>query len=181
MFVMDMPPDMPPQYAPVVIAQASQAQDPAKTDRTIGVCHLIDARPELRLGAVNTFSPLRAANYYLKTVERQFVGIEGKVTLLQEPMHGELEGDDKGNYLYLAKPEYLGPDRATFLVEIGGLKVKAVYYFKVMSGVPGGTEGYDPYRDKNLCPNRSEEHTSELQSRLHLVCRLLLEKKKKKS
>src|SRR2546422_7712441 len=31
-----------------------------------------------------------------------------------------------------------------------------------------------------LCmTNRSEEHTSELQSRLHLVCRLLLEKKKK--
>src|SRR2546422_7913901 len=29
-------------------------------------------------------------------------------------------------------------------------------------------------------PCRSEEHTSELQSRLHLVCRLLLEKKKKK-
>src|SRR6266436_6375088 len=31
---------------------------------------------------------------------------------------------------------------------------------------------------RNLCFNqRSEEHTSELQSRLHLVCRLLLEKK----
>src|SRR2546429_6864686 len=30
------------------------------------------------------------------------------------------------------------------------------------------------------CP-RSEEHTSELQSRLHLVCRLLLEKKKNKN
>src|SRR2546422_3932685 len=29
-----------------------------------------------------------------------------------------------------------------------------------------------------LVPVRSEEHTSELQSRLHLVCRLLLEKKK---
>src|SRR2546422_5223463 len=29
--------------------------------------------------------------------------------------------------------------------------------------------------------NRSEEHTSELQSRLHLVCRLLLEKKKKET
>src|SRR2546422_5719132 len=28
---------------------------------------------------------------------------------------------------------------------------------------------------------RSEEHTSELQSRLHLVCRLLLEKKKRKN
>src|SRR2546429_3110695 len=30
------------------------------------------------------------------------------------------------------------------------------------------------------CLRRSEEHTSELQSRLHLVCRLLLEKKKEK-
>src|SRR5690554_7379730 len=30
------------------------------------------------------------------------------------------------------------------------------------------------------CVIRSEEHTSELQSRPHLVCRLLLEKKKKK-
>src|SRR5262245_63914760 len=29
-----------------------------------------------------------------------------------------------------------------------------------------------------LCPVRSEEHTSELQSLRHLVCRLLLEKKK---
>src|SRR5687768_18131792 len=30
----------------------------------------------------------------------------------------------------------------------------------------------------HLVERRSEEHTSELQSRLHLVCRLLLEKKK---
>src|SRR2546422_5392527 len=37
-------------------------------------------------------------------------------------------------------------------------------------------------RESNALPitsSRSEEHTSELQSRLHLVCRLLLEKKKK--
>src|SRR2546422_7449577 len=37
---------------------------------------------------------------------------------------------------------------------------------------------YDP--DGTRVELRSEEHTSELQSRLHLVCRLLLEKKKKK-
>src|SRR2546429_2068012 len=36
--------------------------------------------------------------------------------------------------------------------------------------------GPDPKAD---ALERSEEHTSELQSRLHLVCRLLLEKKKK--
>src|SRR2546422_7833304 len=34
-------------------------------------------------------------------------------------------------------------------------------------------------RAENFFDHRSEEHTSELQSRLHLVCRLLLEKKKK--
>src|SRR2546429_7836948 len=38
---------------------------------------------------------------------------------------------------------------------------------------PGGPGGAPRPR------HRSEEHTSELQSRLHLVCRLLLEKKKK--
>src|SRR2546422_6412050 len=32
-------------------------------------------------------------------------------------------------------------------------------------------------RAQQVCRERSEEHTSELQSRLHLVCRLLLEKK----
>src|SRR5688572_16777843 len=35
-----------------------------------------------------------------------------------------------------------------------------------------------PAEEKLLCPARSEEHTSELQSQSNLVCRLLLEKKK---
>src|SRR2546422_3984882 len=35
-----------------------------------------------------------------------------------------------------------------------------------------------PLHYVRLATGRSEEHTSELQSRLHLVCRLLLEKKK---
>src|SRR2546422_4541357 len=41
-----------------------------------------------------------------------------------------------------------------------------------------------PSSRRTPCPpadTRSEEHTSELQSRLHLVCRLLLEKKKETS
>src|SRR5256884_6948765 len=40
---------------------------------------------------------------------------------------------------------------------------------------PGSKEVYS---DLGIILMRSEEHTSELQSRLHLVCRLLLEKKK---
>src|SRR2546422_4434225 len=58
-----------------------------------------------------------------------------------------------------------------------------------------GPEELEPFRDNDVRPHphiglstvtylfegRSEEHTSELQSRLHLVCRLLLEKKKKQN
>src|SRR2546429_1778751 len=43
----------------------------------------------------------------------------------------------------------------------------------------GGRQNHAGARaDEERRARRSEEHTSELQSRLHLVCRLLLEKKK---
>src|SRR3712207_7564099 len=42
--------------------------------------------------------------------------------------------------------------------------------------LPGALRGRQGTRDRG---RRSEEHTSELQSRQYLVCRLLLEKKKK--
>src|SRR2546422_11473385 len=47
---------------------------------------------------------------------------------------------------------------------------------KVSGPLPDHGSGHDA---EQLAHARSEEHTSELQSRLHLVCRLLLEKKKK--
>src|SRR5258707_5777843 len=47
------------------------------------------------------------------------------------------------------------------------------------SRVHGAAPGLPPAAPSRSGP-RSEEHTSELQSRQYLVCRLLLEKKKKK-
>src|SRR2546429_4909334 len=44
---------------------------------------------------------------------------------------------------------------------------------------PIGTSGTPAGSRRGARSGRSEEHTSELQSRLHLVCRLLLEKKKR--
>src|SRR3712207_7586152 len=48
------------------------------------------------------------------------------------------------------------------------------------AGASGRKEVYEPYKaTRTSRPDlRSEEHTSELQSRQYLVCRLLLEKKK---
>src|SRR5260370_17873610 len=52
---------------------------------------------------------------------------------------------------------------ATVLMKIGGSMLRNLRHSRAM-----------------LLSIRSEEHTSELQSHLNLVCRLLLEKKKKK-
>src|SRR2546422_1418418 len=48
-----------------------------------------------------------------------------------------------------------------------------------LSGLGALHEVRDQETQQLTVRDRSEEHTSELQSRLHLVCRLLLEKKKK--
>src|SRR2546425_9031421 len=47
------------------------------------------------------------------------------------------------------------------------------------NGRPGGVCSVEPSQDHDPDEDRSEEHTSELQSLAYLVCRLLLEKKKK--
>src|SRR5207253_10278255 len=53
----------------------------------------------------------------------------------------------------------------------------SVHGFSQESSSFSATQRWDT--ESSLVPSRSEEHTSELQSRGHLVCRLLLEKKKK--
>src|SRR5690554_7666918 len=64
-----------------------------------------------------------------------------------------LEKEDEKMITYISRDEAA----ATFLIDTG--------------------EDFTKFLEDN--PLRSEEHTSELQSRPHLVCRLLLEKKKK--
>src|SRR5687768_10126158 len=81
------------------------------------------------------------------------------------PIIGSLNGASVGGWTdYAALIEEAGADALELNVyylpantEVTGLEVESLY----------------------LDILRSEEHTSELQSRLHLVCRLLLEKKKK--
>src|SRR3712207_8326106 len=69
-------------------------------------------------------------------------------------------------------------------IEIQGYKNKTLEAKRLFSYVPETPSLYDMltiYEHLEYIANayRSEEHTSELQSRQYLVCRLLLEKKKK--
>src|SRR5205809_3707422 len=55
-----------------------------------------------------------------------------------------------------------------------------IFYDSVAAGlIEDNVFNNPPFLGSAEFGGRSEEHTSELQSRLHLVCRLLLEKKKK--
>src|SRR5437764_6461196 len=74
--------------------------------------------------------------------------------------------------------------RSSDLVEVGRvehrLRLVAVAPLLVGEGVHGEVEEpVELQRVPRELPLRSEEHTSELQSPMYLVCRLLLEKKKR--
>src|SRR5690554_7072687 len=72
-------------------------------------------------------------------------------------------------------------NQAELLKNTSPTSVENMYHWasKVTSGDGENHEARAAaYYWANLFPIRSEEHTSELQSRPHLVCRLLLEKKK---
>src|SRR6266436_8703083 len=74
----------------------------------------------------------------------------------------------------LLGPEPAAGPMAQLIVWARGLAPDAIDLIHIRDWHDPG----DPAQREHL---RSEEHTSELQSRLHLVCRLLLEKKKNKT
>src|SRR2546422_7905322 len=77
-------------------------------------------------------------------------------------------------YTTLFRSMIAAPDLVSVHVEEHGSSRE-----RVILGDMGLAEGVRRSFLKRGIEERSEEHTSELQSRLHLVCRLLLEKKKK--
>src|SRR2546427_4001758 len=62
----------------------------------------------------------------------------------------------------------------------GGCETVQTSQWAVFLGMPVAFYGVVGYLATGMPRKRSEEHTSELQSQSNLVCRLLLEKKKKK-
>src|SRR2546422_6238652 len=66
--------------------------------------------------------------------------------------------------------------RGIYFANITLAFAQMIFFFSLQAKFTGGEDGIQSVNF--ACSERSEEHTSELQSRLHLVCRLLLEKKK---
>src|SRR2546422_6923443 len=70
------------------------------------------------------------------------------------------------------------PPRSTLFPYTTLFRSRRAAHRRLSHPVGGARSGADHGRWPVPLSPRSEEHTSELQSRLHLVCRLLLEKKK---
>lgn len=129
-------------------------------DYIIGVCHLIDNRPKMKLTAYNIINPLDSVKIYFKRQGDKKFQLKGSTYISSKPKFGvitdESDGSEEldGYYAYSIKKEgYTGFDYSEFIVTGNNLKIKVKYTFNVMNRVPGGTDGYDPYNDKNLCPN----------------------------
>jgi len=139
---------LPPQNVSVMIAQANQAQaQDVKTTRTVGVCKLIPNGEFATPPTENRLGPTISVGDYLHLYERQLyeqhktaIYTTATVTILQQPKHGILQEFDKatGGYIYLPEKGYFGKDSITALVDIGGIKVKVVYFFQVLdlNGIP---------------------------------------------
>src|SRR2546422_9341014 len=106
----------------------------------------------------------------------------------------------------IARPPPTSHTYFSFLFFFNDTATTEIYTLSLHDALPISHRGFDPGARERIAPDtvaqrlvhrlrgiefsardagderareRSEEHTSELQSRLHLVCRLLLEKKKK--
>ncbi len=158
----DLPPDIPPALPPMLVAEIPKAntetrKDKAEAKRTIGICHLANNPADRVFMAENVIDPAASVWQYLEKVEKRKIAesayLKANATILQNPLNGSFKGEGGNYYTYMPVPNYFGVDRATFLVVIGGWQVKAHYYFRILKNGPGGTEGYDPYMDKEFCPN----------------------------
>src|SRR5947207_5145290 len=94
-------------------------------------------------------------NEFYKEIAKCIKELEGIFTIWK--LICELTGR---NFLYI----YFGAANFTYQLELDGFDPNAIKIVKLI---------------KPILVSRSEEHTSELQSHSDLVCRLLLEKKKK--
>jgi hypothetical protein len=161
MFIPDMP-NVPPQNVPVLIAQANQAQaGDATAIRTLGVCA---PAPSTRYSLDNVVEPIGQAEAYFRLFDpQQMPDGPATITILQQPKHGILRliteadrgtlfSDTSGpidpadpGYAYLPENGYLGKDKAVVLVEIGGIKVKVVYFFQAIKG------GLGSYGEQTYC------------------------------
>lgn len=146
----------PSQNKAIAIAQAPQDQATAKVDLAIGVCQLVNSLGvngrDDPLSPIYALSPAQDVSAYFSAAgSKKWLDYTKNVTvtLQQGSEHGTIKEERNSHFRYLPLANYLGPDNATFLVGIEGLKVKTVYHFKVIDGgAIGGTEG----QDKKNCP-----------------------------
>src|SRR2546422_10077414 len=129
-----------------------------------------DGKYQLLALAESGFDPLSRTTRFMLTEEahHMFVGETGVRRIVQRACELQAQAPD-------------GDVRRLGGVDLATLQKYINFWYSVSLDLFGGEISSNAAEYFACGLKRSEEHTSELQSRLHLVCRLLLEKKKKKT
>lgn len=161
--MLDIPVDIPLlSSSAIVITSASNSNlNHGSVDYSIGACQLIQ-NPPTPPASTNTMSPVLLVWSYLKNTEKlspKQLTAEmynaASFKMLEAPKYGKLvleEGIQAAEYIPIDQ-NYIGNDRASIIVKFGNYNVKVTFFFKLMKDLPIGSHGYDPYEDKNNCPN----------------------------
>src|SRR3989449_11345811 len=143
---------------------------------TLAVLFLLSAYPPIRLSAQDTlpvgYGTLKRDDIVVRFATDQ---IAIQVLPLAQGVIRLLAPDTYASLRQLLKTKEGEIDAAAQRAGVLRPTLVMVTFFGV---VPQARFSPDDHHERRA--QRSEEHTSELQSRLHLVCRLLLEKKKKR-
>src|SRR3712207_707748 len=160
-----------------VVVELSGAGAPAGTNWRDGIRIAVD---EINAEGGILGKPVKVTEYDTQTdpqISRALVqkAIDGRAYAIWGTIYS---GSTLVNMLVAQQnsvPQFVGSEAPT-IVEKGN-----PFVFRTSSGAQKGVPALVPYFKDTLKAKkvgRSEEHTSELQSRQYLVCRLLLEKKK---
>src|SRR3989449_9882316 len=158
----------------------------------VAACDLYDGRRELAQEIVE--KPIPTTRRYQELLENK--EIDCIIAAVPDHWHKQIVVDccNAGKDVYCEKPmthagsegfQRMGAEQKNNrIVQIGSQRRSSIVYAKAKELYEKGAIGEVCLVEAGMgrndpCDARSEEHTSELQSRLHLVCRLLLEKKKK--
>ena len=141
-------PNLPPTEAPVMIALTDQAKQSDNKTHKLGVCMVVsNFRPLPPLGVQGAYVVDTEADSALYFINHENRDVSDKVTtvVLKNAMHGTLNDDGNGAYVYFPNPDYVGKDTAIIEVDRNGLKVQVTYYFHDVS------RGVDSYEDDYTC------------------------------
>jgi hypothetical protein len=148
-----------------VVASAPSSVASSRASMTLADCYDVEgpARTGEKVGG--SLSPAGVISLYWATKYGKDIAVQdASVTVLGNPKHGTLVAygrDNLGPYFsYTPNPDYLGQDKITFLVEVGGKRIRVVTTMYVVKQTDGYSTPPCGYEVKRIGASQSNVFTA---------------------